>query len=91
MVDLKLDFCTHEAAKHAVLRWHYSRAMPSAKLVRIGVWEAKRFVGAILYGCGANRHLSRPFGLEPPRPASWCASRSRPADSIQPRSVWRSA
>ena len=39
MADLRLDFCTHEAAKHAVLRWHYSRAMPSAKLVRIGVWE----------------------------------------------------
>ena len=65
MADLKLDFCTHDAARHAVMRWHYSRAMPSAKLVRIGVWEAKRFVGAILYGCGANRHLSRPFGLEP--------------------------
>ena len=64
MADLRLDFCTHEAAKHAVLRWHYSRAMPSAKLVRIGVWEAGRFVGAILYGSGANRHLSRPFGLE---------------------------
>jgi len=47
------------------MRWHYSRAMPSAKLVRIGVWEGGRFVGAILYGSGANRHLSRPFGLLP--------------------------
>lgn len=64
MTDLKLDWCSYEAAKHAVLRWHYSRAMPSAKLVRIGVWESGRFVGAILYGCGANRHLARPFGLE---------------------------
>lgn len=64
MADLRLDFCTHEAARHAVMRWHYSRAMPSAKLVRIGVWEGGRFVGAILYGSGANRHLSRPFGLE---------------------------
>jgi len=64
-VDLRLDFCSHQAAKHAVLRWHYSRTMPSAKLVRIGVWEGGRFRGAILYGSGANRHLSRPFGLEP--------------------------
>ena len=53
-----------QAAKHAILRWHYSRKMPSSKLVRIGVWEARRFVGAILYGCGANRHLARPFGLQ---------------------------
>lgn len=60
---LHLDFCSHEAAKHAVLRWHYSRRMPKSKLVRIGVWEDGRFVGAIIYGLGANRHLARPFGL----------------------------
>ena len=64
MKDLRLDFCSHEAARHAVLRWHYSRAMPAAKLVRIGVWEKGKFVGAILYGSGANRHLARPFGLK---------------------------
>ena len=64
-VTLRLDFCSHEAAKHAVLRWHYSRQMPAAKLVRIGVWENGRFVGVILYGSGANRHLARPFGLQP--------------------------
>lgn len=60
---LHLDFCSHEAAKHAVMRWHYSRRMPKSKLVRIGVWENDRFVGAIIYGLGANRHLARPFGL----------------------------
>lgn len=65
VVALRLDFCSHEAAKHAVLRWHYSRQMPAAKLVRIGVWEGGQFVGVILYGSGANRHLSRPFGLKP--------------------------
>lgn len=65
MTDLRLDFCSHEAAKHAVHRWHYSRQMPAAKLVRIGVWEGGRFVGVILYGSGANRHLSSPFGLQP--------------------------
>ncbi len=64
MRELRLDFCSHQAAKHAVMCWHYSHAMPAAKLVRIGVWEQGRFVGAILYGSGANRHLSRPFGLK---------------------------
>ena len=59
-----LDFCDHRAAKHAVMRWHYSRKMPASKLVRIGVWEEGRFCGAVLYGVGANRHLARPFGLE---------------------------
>lgn len=60
---LRLDWCSHEAATHAVMRWHYSRRMPRSKLVRIGVWEDGRFVGAILYGLGANRHIARPFGL----------------------------
>lgn len=63
-MTLKLDWCSHDAARHAVMRWHYSRAMPAAKLVRIGVWEDQRFRGAILYGSGANRHLSRPFGVK---------------------------
>ena len=64
-MTLRLDFCSHQAAKHAVTFWHYSRKMPAAKLVRIGVWEHHRFVGSILYGSGANRHLARPFGLLP--------------------------
>jgi hypothetical protein len=62
--ELKLDWCSHEAAKHAVLRWHYSRQMPNSKLVRIGVWEAGRFCGAIIFGCGATPNIARPFSLD---------------------------
>jgi hypothetical protein len=63
--ELRLDFCSHEAARYSVMRWHYSRQMPKAKLVKIGVWEDKKFCGAVIYGLGANRHLCRPFGLQP--------------------------
>lgn len=45
--DLKIDFCSHEGAKHACLYWHYARAMPVGKLVKIGVWENKKFIGAV--------------------------------------------
>ena len=38
MSDVRLGFCSHEAAKHAIMRWHYSRQMPKAKLVKIGCW-----------------------------------------------------
>lgn len=48
-----MDWCSHEAAKFAVMRWHYSRAMP-ASMRRIGVWEDGRFVGAVLYGHGSG-------------------------------------
>jgi hypothetical protein len=64
MTTLRLDFCSHDAARHAVMRWHYSRQMPKAKLVKVGVWEGDKFRGAIIYGLGANRHLARPFGLK---------------------------
>ncbi len=63
--ELTIAGCSYDAAKAAVYRWHYSRAMPSSKLVRFGVWEEGRFVGAIVYGVGANRHLASPFGLQP--------------------------
>lgn len=64
MSTLRLDFCSHDAARYAVMRWHYSRAMPKAKLVKVGVWEDDLFRGAIIYGLGANRHIARPFGLK---------------------------
>lgn len=61
---LKLDWCTHEAAKHAVLNWHYSQAMPSGKLAKIGVWEDGRFIGVVIYGSGATANIGKPYGLQ---------------------------
>ena len=55
--------CSFEAAKYAVMKWHYSRAMPSSRLVKFGVWENGKFIGAVVYGRGANNNLGRPFGL----------------------------
>lgn len=55
--------CSHEAAKYAVMHWHYSRAMPLGKLVKGGVWEGGRFIGAAIFSRGANRNLAMPYGL----------------------------
>lgn len=63
-VDLKVDFCSHEAAKWAVEHWHYSRSMPVSKRVNIGVWESDKFVGALVFAWGANPNLCKPFGLK---------------------------
>jgi len=38
--------------------------MPAGKLVKVGVWEDGRFIGCVLFGTGANRHISSPFGLK---------------------------
>lgn len=62
-VDLKLDWCSHEAAKYAVEKWHYSGTMPAGKTVKIGVWENERFIGAVIFSRGANNHIGSPYGL----------------------------
>jgi hypothetical protein len=56
--------CSHEAAKFAVMNWHYSQKMPSGKLVKFGVWENEKFIGAVIYGRGANNRLLNPYGLQ---------------------------
>jgi hypothetical protein len=61
---LKLDWCTHKAAKYAVEHWHYSRCIPKSKLVKFGVWENDIFIGSIIYGSGACNNLLKPYGLK---------------------------
>ena len=59
MTSLKIDFCSYEAAKYACLNFHYSKAVPSGKLVKFGVWEDGNWVGSILYGLGATPDLNK--------------------------------
>lgn len=61
--DLRLDWCSYEAAKYAVEHWHYSRTMPVGKMVKIGVWEDGRFIGAVLFAQGNNQYQGNALGL----------------------------
>ena len=63
-VDLKVDFCSHEAAKYAVEHWHYSKVMPAGKIVKIGAWEDSKFIGVALFSRGASDAIGKPYGLE---------------------------
>ena len=62
---LFIDYCSYEASKYAVLNYHYSKAMPSGKLVRFGIWEDKEFIGSVLFGTGANPHIATIVNLTP--------------------------
>lgn len=55
--------CSREAAQHAVMNWHYSKRMPSGRLVYRGVWEDSRYLGAVIFGRGANDRMLQPFNL----------------------------
>jgi hypothetical protein len=60
---LRVDWCSHEAARYAVEHWHYSRCMPSGKTVKLGVWENRAFVGCVIFGSGSSPHLGTAYGL----------------------------
>lgn len=62
---LRVDWCSYQAAKYAVEHWHYSHAMPTPPLVSVGVWESGVFIGAVIFGRGANKNIGRPYGLLP--------------------------
>ena len=60
---LKLDWCSHEAAKYAVEHWHYSKRMPVGPMVKVGVWENEKFIGCVLFARGANNALGCAYNL----------------------------
>jgi hypothetical protein len=62
-MSLRLDWCSHEAAKYAVENWHYSRRMPVGKLVKVGAWEDSQYIGCVVFGQSANYLLGAPYGL----------------------------
>lgn len=62
-MSLRLDWCSHEAAKFAVMNWHYSKTMPVGRLVKVGVWEDEAFVGCVVFAQGNNQYQGRDFGL----------------------------
>lgn len=61
---LHVDWCSFEAAKHAVTWWHYSGSMPTGKLMKFGVWERGEFIGVVLYGRGVIYRIGDQFGLD---------------------------
>jgi len=63
--NLRVDWCSYEAAKYAVTTWHYSHTMPKSKNAYLGVWEQSEFIGALVYSLGSGRATDgRGFGLQ---------------------------
>lgn len=60
---LRVDWTNSAAARYACENWHYSKKMPIGKMVKIGAFESEKFIGVILFSCGANRNIGRPYRL----------------------------
>lgn len=63
-VELRVDWCSHEAAKYAVEKWHYSKSMPMPPIVKIGIWESGKYIGCVLFSRGANKNIGIFAGLK---------------------------
>lgn len=63
-MSLRLDWCSHAAAKYAVEHWHYSKTIPANRSNYIGAWEDGKFIGVVIFGLGASPSLGKPYGLE---------------------------
>lgn len=61
--ELKLAWADVKAARFACEKWHYSGRLPSGKLMIVGVWEAGEYVGAVIFGRGANNNIGTRYGL----------------------------
>ena len=64
MSNLRLAWCSYEAALYAVKRWHYSGCLPAGKLVKAGVWEDGEFIGVVIFSRGACPQAGNQFGLQ---------------------------
>lgn len=64
MSSLRLDWCSHDAARYACKTWHYSRSVPAGKLVKIGAWEDGKYIGVVLFARGASDAIGKPYGLQ---------------------------
>jgi hypothetical protein len=62
-MTLRINWATYEAAKYACENWHYSKSIPNAKLVKIGVWENDKFIGVVIFSQGSNFNIGKAFNL----------------------------
>jgi len=63
VTELRLDWCSYDAAKYACEQWHYSGCMPAGQTLKIGVWEGDTFTGVVIFSRGAAPNIGSPYDL----------------------------
>jgi hypothetical protein len=61
--ELKVDWCSYQAAKYAVEHWHYSKTIPVSKRNNLGIWEDGKFIGCVIFALGASPSLGLKYNL----------------------------
>lgn len=63
MTKLKLAECGYDAIKYSCMNYHYSKTIPTGKLVGVGVWEDDKFIGCVVFGRGVGNAAIEQFGI----------------------------
>lgn len=63
MTKLLLAECSYKAIKFSCMNYHYSKTVPTGKLVGFGVWENDVFIGCVLFSRGSSNTLMNRYGL----------------------------
>ena len=59
-----LKQASKEAVKYAILKWHYSKSVPSVQAAYAVFNDDAEFCGVICFAIGANTNIASPFGLD---------------------------
>jgi hypothetical protein len=65
--ELLIEPATRAECQIAVEKWHYSRKLPAVLANTFRVLEDGRFIGCVMFGCGANYLIGSPFRLSQSR------------------------
>jgi hypothetical protein len=60
---MRLELASPQAVRYACLKFHYSKAIPSAVCSFSVFNDLNEWCGVIIYSGGANQHLGKEFGL----------------------------
>lgn len=63
MTKLKLAEVGYDAIKYACMNYHYSKTIPTGKLVAFGVWENDKFIGCVIFGRGVGNAQIERYGI----------------------------
>lgn len=63
MPKLLLANTSFKAIKYSCMNYHYSKTVPTGKLVGIGVWEDDKFIGCVVFGRGVGNAQIERYGI----------------------------
>ena len=63
IVDNDIKPATNEMIEFACVNFHYAKSVPAGRKMSFAIFEEQKFIGVIIFSCGANNNIGKPFNL----------------------------